>query len=422
MHVLVVGWAIALVISHSKFLPHAVFTTLSVSLSFSSLFFFPPLLPSSSSSSSFNFPSVPCRGVGIRAEHWCYLSTFSTEAEVSQGVKMFDLGLGGSDYRTRRHFVSLSKLATEPSTLQLTSTVLTNEWCINLKAMNAALDNIFSAKQHKYNTYLKKKKSLNPGTLIHLHLSEHGVLLPVVTFTWTRPTQTQEIVLPPASPHIICVIQCVGVTEGSSSMQPADCSPHPHRKAWLQTFTYHSPLKWPQVCTWQVCTHTYAKKPLCPHLSAVRTVSHTHTHTHTQELTAHCVPAPANPPPCSKQPPSGLVRANPAVDSAAPIAAPPPLRVVREMKALGVHYKTTAAAAGDRPPGAANYPFSSFHPHLFPLCPSISQPRSTLLPATHSTLSSVPQLCRDEWGFLKKKKKKSTAFMLSEVKYWSAIL
>lgn len=49
--------------------------------------------------------------------------------------------------------------------------------------MNAALDNIFSAKQHKYNTYLKKKKSLNPGTLIHLHLSEHGVLLPVVTFT-----------------------------------------------------------------------------------------------------------------------------------------------------------------------------------------------------------------------------------------------
>lgn len=115
----------------------------------------------------------------------------------------------------------------------------------------------------------------------------------------------------------------------------------------------------------------------------------THTNTHTQELTAHCTPAPANPPPCSKQPPSGLVRANPAVDSAAPIAAPPPLRVVREMKALGVHYKTTAAAAGDRPPGATNYPFSSFHPHLFPLCPSISQPWSTLLPATHSTLSCL---------------------------------
>ena len=27
--------------------------------------------------------------------------------------------------------------------------------------MNAALDNIFSAKQHKYNTYLKKKKNVS---------------------------------------------------------------------------------------------------------------------------------------------------------------------------------------------------------------------------------------------------------------------
>lgn len=112
------------------------------------------------------------------------------------------------------------------------------------------------------------------------------------------------------------------------------------------------------------------------------------THTQTQELACR-TPAPSNPPLCSKQPPSGLVRANPAVDSADPIAAPPPLRVVREMKALGVHYKTTTAAAGDRPPGATNYPFSSLHPHLFPLCPSISQPGSTLLPTTHSSVCSL---------------------------------
>lgn len=91
---------------------------------------------------------------------------------------------------------------------------------------------------------------------------------------------------------------------------------------------------------------------------------HTYTHTHTREP-AHCTPAPSNPPPCSKQPPSGLVRANPALDSVAPIAAPPLLRVVREMKALGVHYKTTTAAAGDRPPGATSFAFPSFHLQLF---------------------------------------------------------
>lgn len=36
---------------------------------------------------------------------------------------------------------------------------------------------------------------------------------------------------------------------------------------------------------------------------------------------------------------------------------PPPLRAVGEMKALGVHYKTTtAAAAGDQPPGLQTIP------------------------------------------------------------------
>lgn len=222
-----------------------------------------------------------------------------------------------------------------------------------------------------------------------------------VTFTWTRPMQTQEIVLPPASPYIIYVIQCLRTTErspSSSSIQPAECSPHPHTKTWLQTHTHISlPLKWPQVCTWQVCTD------ICKNLSALTCLLSGlfQTHTHTQEL-AHCTPALSNPPPCSKQPPSGLVRANPAVDSVAPIAAPPPLRVVREMKALGVHYKTTTAAAGDRPPGATSYPFSSLHPRFFPLCFSISQPQSTLLAATHSfPLFLNPQHFREEQGFLK---------------------
>lgn len=66
------------------------------------------------------------------------------------------------------------------------------------------------AKQHKYNTYLSK----SPGEKapIHLHLSERRS---IVTFTWTGPIQTQEIVLPPASPHIIHDIQCLGVTESS---------------------------------------------------------------------------------------------------------------------------------------------------------------------------------------------------------------
>lgn len=141
------------------------------------------------------------------------------------------------------------------------------------------------------------------------------------------------------------------------------------------------------VRTRQVCTQTYAKTSLPSPVSCQDSFKHTHRQHRSLHIAPLLHPNPLHithppPPPCSKQPPSGLVRANPAVDSAAPIAAPPPLRAVREMKALGVHYKTTTAAAGDRPPGATNYPFSSLHPHLFPLCPSISRPppaRDTLL-------------------------------------------
>ena len=175
----------------------------------------------------------------------------------------------------------LEQTATEPSTLQLTSTVLTNEWCINLKAMNAALDNIFSAKQHKYNTYLKKKKMSQPW---RANSSSSIRARPVVTFTWTRPTQTQEIVLPPAPPYIICVIQCLRVTEGSSSTQPADCSPHPHRRAWLQTFTYHS--RWSDHrCAHGRYAHMHMQKSLSALTCLLSGLSHTHKHTHTG---AHC--------------------------------------------------------------------------------------------------------------------------------------
>lgn len=200
--------------------------------------------------------------------------------------------------------------------------------------------------------------------------------LSIVTFTWTRPMQTREIVLPPASPYIIFVIQCVRVTERSSSVQLAGWSPHPHKKTWIQTHITPTEVTTGVRMTC-MHTHTYAKTILPSPVSCQECIKHTLRSLH---------PALSNPLPCSKQPPSGLVRANPAVDSVAPIAAPPPLRVVREMKALGVHYKTTTAAAGDRPPGARSYPCSSLHPHLFPSCRSISQPRSTRLPATHSSL------------------------------------
>lgn len=91
------------------------------------------------------------------------------------------------------------------------------------------------AKQHKYNTYLRKCR--REKVPIHPHLSEDRS---VVTFTWTRPIQTQEIVLPPASPYIIHDIKCLRVTESSSSssdiQQAVDCSPHPHKNR-LQTHT-----------------------------------------------------------------------------------------------------------------------------------------------------------------------------------------
>lgn len=117
---------------------------------------------------------------------------------------------------------------------------------------------------------------------IHLHLSERRPLLQpssIVTFTWTRPVQTQEIVLPPASPYVIYVIQFLRVTERNSSIQQADCSSHPQRKTWLQTHTQVSlPLKWPQVCARQICTHTYAKTFLPSPVSCQDFFKHTHRH------------------------------------------------------------------------------------------------------------------------------------------------
>lgn len=130
-------------------------------------------------------------------------------------------------------------------------------------------------------------------------------------------------------------------------------------------------------------THTHMQKPFCPHLSPVRTFSNTHTDTGSHIL--H---------PCSIQPPTLLKAATLgacACESGCGLSSPhrrnPPLWVAREMKALGVHYKTTTASAGDRPPGATNYPFSSLHPHLFAFCPSISQLQSAVLSVTHSCLA-----------------------------------
>lgn len=47
--------------------------------------------------------------------------------------------------------------------------------------MNAALDNIFSAKQHKYNTYLKEKKKMSQPW--RANSSSPFRARPVVTFT-----------------------------------------------------------------------------------------------------------------------------------------------------------------------------------------------------------------------------------------------
>lgn len=115
----------------------------------------------------------------------------------------------------------------------------------------------------------------------------------IVTFTWTRPMQTREIVLPPALPYIIYVIQCLRVTEGSSSsssIQQADCSPHPHKKTWLQTHITPTEVT---TGVHMASMHTY----ICKNLSALTCLLSGlfQTHTHTQEL-AHCTPALSNPP------------------------------------------------------------------------------------------------------------------------------
>lgn len=143
-----------------------------------------------------------------------------------------------------------------------------------------------------------------------------------------------------------------------------------------------------------MCPHICKNLPLPSPVTCHDCFNHTHRSLHAAPLLR---PTPS---PSSKQPPPGLVRANPALDSVAPIAAPPLLRVVREMKALGVHYKTTTAAAGDRPPGATSSPFSSLHPQLFSSCPPI------ISAPVYSTVL-VPHLTRD----------KNEAFELHEVKY-----
>lgn len=117
----------------------------------------------------------------------------------------------------------------------------------------------------------------------------------IVTFTWTKPVKTQEIVLPSALTYIIYVIQCLRQTERSSGTWQGDYSPHPHTKTSLQTR-----LKWPQVCTRQVCSHTHMQKPFRPHLSAVRTLSNTYTGVWLLHL---CSVQP--PPPSSKLPTPG---------------------------------------------------------------------------------------------------------------------
>lgn len=143
------------------------------------------------------------------------------------------------------------------------------------------------AKQHKYKTHLRKcRREKVPR---HRHRSEDGS---VVTFTWTRPIQTQEIVLPPASPHIIHDFKCLRVTEAQQLQQlrlwAVDCT-HTHTctRTRLQTHTRTSlevttGVHMPSV-------HEYAKT-LLP--SPVRTVLTTHTHT--GACTLH---------PCSVQPP-----------------------------------------------------------------------------------------------------------------------
>lgn len=116
----------------------------------------------------------------------------------------------------------------------------------------------------------------------------------IVTFTWTKPVKTQEIVLPSALTYIIYVIQCLGQTERSSGTWQGDCSPHPHTKTSLQTR-----LKWPQVCTRQVCSHTYAKTVSPSPVCCQDSFKHTH-----RRLAIAPLLSPA-PPPSSKLPTPG---------------------------------------------------------------------------------------------------------------------
>lgn len=178
--------------------------------------------------------------------------------------------------------------------------------------------------------------------------------------------------LPPASPYIIYVIQFLRVAETSSSIQQVDCRSHPQRKTSLQTRTGSTPTE----VTTGVCManmHTHMQKTFLPSpVSCQDVFSKTHIDTGSCILHRCSIQPPPPPHPlraatlwaCACESGCGLQQ---------PPISNPPLWVVREMKALGVHYKTTTAAAGDRPPGATNYPFSSFHPHLFAFCPSISQ-------------------------------------------------
>lgn len=101
----------------------------------------------------------------------------------------------------------------------------------------------------------------------------------IVTFSWTRPVQTQEIVLPPASPYIIYVIQFLRAAERNSSIQQADCSSHPQRKTSLQTHTGITPTEVTTgVCMANMHTYTYAKTFLPSPVSCQDFFKHTHRH------------------------------------------------------------------------------------------------------------------------------------------------
>lgn len=105
-------------------------------------------------------------------------------------------------------------------------------------------------------------------------------------------------------------------------------------------------------------THTYAKTIIFPHPAVFS------LHIEIQSHTRVCLP------------PLLKLSRLPTLSCLSPVPGglcvrrwqwtqqPPPLRAVGEMKALGVHYKTTtaAAAAGDQPPGLQTIPPS--HPSI----------------------------------------------------------